>query len=323
MDANQETGNNTMQISSMMLAAALTMFGTQNMSQGVETGLTKLPCRVTAIYNTDIPADLPAQQGGTLRSIDVKVGDYVKKGDVLAVVDDELEALSLEVSKQRLAMAQEEADNDVNVRYADMATKVARYEYQTVLDAVNNTPEAFTRTEVIKYSLSVDQLILQKEQAEHEQNLARMSVRVREAEYQLAQHELARRTIKAPVEGVIDAVHCVVGDWVRAGDPIVKLIQMDRLQIKSTLPYGPLTPADVRGKPVVVRIKDLAPSILARDTLKGRFEGVVDSTGSEFGRGEIPIIVEVINRRDPQTGDWMLLPGMDGEMEIQGITAKQ
>ena len=312
-----------MQISTMMLAAALTMFGTQNMSQSADSGLTRLPCRVTAIHNADVPADLPAQQGGTLNSIAVKVGDYVKKGDVLAIVDDELEKLSLKVSEQRLIMAQEEADNDVNVRYADKASSVANFKYKTVLDAIGNTPDTFSRSEVITYALTADQFVLQKEQAEHEQNLARLSVRVREAECELAQHELTRRTIKAPVDGVIDAVHRVVGDWVRAGDPIVKLIQMDRLQIKSSLPYGPLTPADVRGKPVVVEIKDLAPSILARDKLKGRFEGVVDSTGSEFGRGEIPIIVEVINRRDPQTGDWMLLPGMDGEMQIQGVTINQ
>ena len=300
-----------MQISAMMLTVALTMFGTQNMSQAGEDAPNILRnCTVEAKHNSFIPADLPAQQGGTLQTIAVKVGDQVKAGDVVAMVDNELEKLQLDASKQRLAMAQEEAENDVNIRYAIVAHLVAEQEYRAVVEAVRETPDAFTTTQVAKYSLSVDQLKLQREQAEHEQNLAGMSVRVREAEYKLAEHELARRQIKAPVDGVVDAVECVVGDWVRAGDPIVRLVKMDQLRIKGTLEYDPLTPADVRGKPVTVTVE------LARGRVQP-FKGHVDSTGSLFGRGEFEIEVEVENQRDPpETGDWLLMPGMTATVEI-------
>ena len=304
-----------MQVSALMLTAALTMFGTQNMGRNADTNLTKLPCRVEAIHDSDVPADLPAQQGGTLQSFAVKVGDYVKKGDVLATVDSELEKLSLDVSLQRLEMAREEAENDVNVRYAKKASSVANFKAQTVMEAVDDVKNTFSKSEVMTYLLTAEQFALQTEQAEHEQNLARMSVKVRQAEYDLAQHELARRQIKAPVDGVIEDVKHVVGDWVRAGEPIVRLIQLDRLKINSSLPYDPLTPAHVRGKSVVVTVP------LAGKHVES-FEGVVDSTGSDFGRGEIRIIVEVINKKDAN-GDWMLMPGMKGEMQIQGVILNQ
>ena len=296
-----------MQVSTMLLTAALTMFGTQNMGQSAEANPTKLRCEIKAIHDSLVPADLPAQQGGTLRNIAVKVGDYVKEGDVLATVDNEMERLSLDVSKQRLEMAREEAENDVNVRYADKASSVANFKYQTVRSAIDDVPDTFSKSEVITYLLTAEQFLLQKEQAEHEQNLARMSVRVREAEYELAKYELARREIKAPVSGVVEDVKRVVGDWVRAGDPVVRLIQLDHLKIESALPYNPLTPADVRGKPVTVWVP------LAGGTVE--FKGVVDATGSDFRRGEIRIIVEVENKKDAK-GDYMLLPGMKGEMQI-------
>ncbi|MHB8898982.1 MAG: efflux RND transporter periplasmic adaptor subunit [Thermoguttaceae bacterium] len=301
-----------MPISSLLLSAALSMFGTQNMAATASDSSTVVDCLVVAIHDSFVPADLPAQQGGVLRAIHVKVGDQVKKGDALATIDDEMEKLSLEVSKQRLVMAEAEAGNDVNVRYADVAGKVARYKYQTVVEAIAKVPETFSKSEVMTYSLTADQFVLQKEQAEHEQNLAKLSVRVREAEYKLAEQEMTRRQIKAPVDGVIEEVKVYEGDWVRAGDPIVRLVQMDRLKINASLRYGPLSPADVRGKPVVVTVE------LAHGQV-GRFEGRVDSTGSDYGTGEIDLIVEVINQKDPKSGDWLLMPNMKGQMQIQGI----
>lgn len=302
-----------MQVSTMLLTAALTVFGTQNMNAATDGAPAGLLCEVSANYQSMVPADLPAQQGGVLRTINVKVGDQVKKGDVIATVDDELEKLTLAASEQRLAMAHAEADNDVNVRYARAAAAVYKAKYLAVEEAVERTPDAFARTERASYLLQWQQYDLQTEQAIHEQNLAGMSVRVREAENELAKHEVARRQIKAPVEGVIEEVKVFEGDWVRAGDPIVRLVQMDKLKINSHFTYGPLTPADVRGKEVLVTVP------LARGRVE-QFKGIVDSVSSDFGSsGEIRIIVEVVNRRDETTNDWLLMPGMSGTMQIQGI----
>ncbi len=304
-----------MQVSTMMLAAALTMFGTQNMSAGADGDPTVLTgCLVEAMYDSFVPADLPAQQGGTLRSIAVKVGDHVEAGTVLATVDNELEKLSLVASQERLDMAKKEAENDVNIRYATVAAAVHKSHYDAVAEAVSNVPDSYSNAQVMTVLLQARQFLLQKEQAEHEQDLAGMSVRVREAESKLAEHELARREIKAPVAGVIEEVMPVVGDWVRAGDPIVQLVQMDRLRIKGALLYDPHTPASVRGKPVLVKVH------LAGDSPNGpsEFTGIVDSAGSIIGRdGRFHISVEVENRKHPQTGDWLLMPGMnDATIEI-------
>lgn len=301
-----------MQISTALLAA-LTMFGTPNMSAATDASTTIIPdCVVVAIHDSDVPADLPAQQGGVLRTINVKIGDHVTEGDVLATVDDQQEKLSLEVSRQRLVMAEKEADNDVNERYARAAAGVYQYRYKMVEEAVQKVPDAYSQSEVMTYLLQANQYALQTEQAVHERNLAQLAVRVREAEFELAKHELERRQIRAPVDGVIEDVYPVDGDWVRAGDPIVRLIKMDRLNIKGTFAYGQLTPGDVRGKNVIVRVP------LARGQV-GEFTGKVDSTGADFGSGEIKIIAEVQNRTDPQTKDWLLMPGMRGEMQILDV----
>ncbi len=305
-----------MNVSTMLLTATLTMFGTQNMSAGADSPANSLSCQVVPVYDSEVPADLPAQQGGVLRTINVKAGDQVKKGDVLATVDDELEKLSLAVAEQRLAMARQEAENDVNIKYAQAAAKVYKYKYETVKEATEKVRDAFSKSDVATYLLQWEQYYLQTEQAIHEQNLAGMSVRVREAENKLAEHELARRQIKSPVDGVVEDVMVFEGDWVRAGDAVARLIQMDKLRINSYFIYGRLTPADVRGKDVIVEVQ------LARGQV-GRFKGIVNSTSSDFGSGEIKITVEVENRKDETTGDWLLMPGMKGTMQIPGVDLTQ
>lgn len=298
-----------MQVSTMMLAATLSMFGTQNMNASAGSSPHVFEGGVVAIRDVFIPIDLPAQEGGVLESIEVKVGDHVKKGDVLATVDDELEELRLEASEEQLARAKKEASNDINVRYADAGAKVHQFIYDSVERAIADVPESYSTSQQLKHRLTAKQFELQKEQARHELDLAEHDVRVSEAKYRLAKHELDRREIKAPVEGVIEEVKKVEGEWVRAGDEIVRLLQMDRLRVEGYVPYDPLTPADVRGKPVTVTVN------LARGKV-GTFKGVVDATGSYFDRGEFRVIVEVINRKDSQTGDWMIMPGMDAKVEI-------
>ncbi len=301
-----------MQVSTMVLAAALTMFGTQNMSgaAGGRTVDVDEVCQVALIYESDIPADLPAQQGGRLLSVAVKEGDRVAVGQVLATVDNELEKKSEEVSRYRLEMANEEAENDVNVRYAQKAADVHEYRLRQVLEADHKVPQAYTESEVKTYRLQWEQFLLQKEQAEHEQKLAFMSVSVRRAEHELAQHELHRREIKAPVAGVIEDVTFVVGDWVRAGDPIAKLVQYDRLEINTFLKYGNIGPADVRGKDVTVTVELVGGR-------KESFYGRVDHASGTLHGGRFKIRVEVDNKeRVKDSGDWMLMPGMNAKMQI-------
>jgi len=298
-----------MQLSSIVFAAALAAFGTQNMAPAAadDPGLLR-DCVVTFIYDTQIPADLPAQQGGVIRSLNVKEGDHVAVDAILAQVDDAIERTNEEAAIARLDMANQEFSNDINVRYAKMASEVYKFRLKQAMEACEKVPDAYTFTELKVLELQYKQYMLQTEQAEHEQNLAGMSVRVREAEKKLASYELARRVVKSPVEGVVVEVFPRVGAWVRAGDPIARVVQLDRLRIEGYLQYGPISPADVDGKPVTVQVQ------LAKGQV-GTFQGRIDSVDPIIeGGNRFRVRAEVINQKLGE--HWALMGGMIANMQI-------
>ncbi|MDD4268295.1 MAG: HlyD family efflux transporter periplasmic adaptor subunit [Pirellulaceae bacterium] len=298
-----------MQLASIVFAAALAAFGTQNMETAAadDPGLLR-DCVVTFIYDTNIPADLPAQQGGVIRSVNVKEGDHVAVDAILAQVDDSIERTNEEASIARLEMAKEEWGNDINVRYAKMASEVYKFRLKQAMEASEKVPDAYTYTELKVLELQYRQYMLQTEQAEHEQNLAGMSVRVREAEKKLASYELGRRVIRSPVEGVVVEVFPRVGAWVRAGDPIARVVQLDRLRIEGYLQYGPISPADVDGKPVTVQVQ------LAKGQV-GTFQGRIDSIDPIIeGGNRFRVRAEVINQKIGE--HWALMGGMIANMQI-------
>lgn len=298
-----------MQLSSIVFAAALAAFGTQNMAAAApgDPGLLQ-DCVVTFIYDTDIPADLPAQQGGVIRSVNVKEGDQVAVGAILAQIDDAIERTNEEAATARLEMANEEWRNDINVRYAKAAADVSLLRLRQAKEATDKVPDAYTFTELKVLELQYKQYLLQTEQAEHERNLAGMSVRVREAEKKLASYELGRRVVKSPVEGAVVEVFPRVGAWVRAGDPIARVVQLDRLRIEGYLQYGPISPADVDGKPVTVQVQ------LAKGQV-GTFQGRIDSADPIIqGGNRFRVRAEVINQKIGE--HWALMGGMTANMQI-------
>ena len=301
-----------MPASSIVLAATLAMFGTQNMTTAPaqDTYGVINDCQITFIYDAKVPADLPAQQGGVLRSILVKQGDDVEPGTVLALVDNSMEVLTKEAAAARLAMSQEEALNDINVIYARKAAEFHEYKYRQVLEAVEDVPDSYSRTEVMTHALQWEQYKLQIDQALHEQTLAKMSVNVRKAEDQLAEHELNRRQIKAPAKVRIVEIYPHVGEWVRAGDPIAHVVQLDKLKIDGLLPYGPVAPASLKGKTVDVFVQ------LAGKAEPDKFTGTVTSVDPFVEQtGNFRIHVEVQNEPD-ENGDWKLMEGMRADMKI-------
>lgn len=298
-----------MQIASVTLAAALAMFGTQNMAVPTEGDPGFLPdCLVTFIYDTNIPADLPAQQGGVITELLARENDQIAAGQVIARVDDSIERTNVEAAQARLEMAQEESENDVNVRYASAASEVHKYRLKQAMEANETVPDAYTFTELKVLELQWKQFTLQTEQAEHEQNLAAMSVRVREAEHQLAVHELQRREIKSPVDGFVVEVFPRKGAWVRAGDPVVRVVQLEKMRIEGYVTYGRLSPADVVGKPVTVSVPMLkGPEI--------QFQGKIDSADPIIeGGNRFRVRAEVVNQKIGQY--WALMGGMTANMQI-------
>lgn len=167
---------------------------------------------------TQDQAELASERPGIIEFVEFKQGDTVKKGDVIARLKDAVARATYEKNKLQ-------ATNDVHIRYAEAAFKVAQQELQIALDANARVPGAVPKVEVEKLRLSADKAALQREQAIHEQDVARATVH--EAEETLKTHE-----ITAPFSGVVSAVYRTEGEAVRQGDPIVEIISTETISIE-------------------------------------------------------------------------------------------
>ena len=244
---------------------------------------------------------------------EVHEGRKVSKGEVLGQVDDRMTLQMYEVADYKLDVARREAGNDISVRYAKAAAAVAEAEVLQAKEANRQVAGTVPQAELRRMLLAHRQSTLQIEQSQHELEIADDSVNVRIAEKEGARLDLHRRQIESPVEGIVVEQYRHVGEWVRPGDPVLRIVRMDRLRIEGYLDATEWAPSDVDGKRVSVEVKlahDRVESF-EKESNKIVFVSPLVEAGPRF-----LVWAEVENRKDQRSGHWLLRPGLTVDMKI-------
>jgi len=147
------------------------------------------------------------------------------------------------------------------------------------------------------------------EQAQKQQIENTFTRDAKQAEMEIAQEQVKRREVHAPIEGVVQKILPHVGEWVKPGDPIMRIVYMKSLQVIGYLDVDKYKPGDVRDRPVTV-------TVILGDGKEEAFKGTIVEVGLEVERErEFQVIAEVTNRLE--NDDWLLRPGMSARMQIQ------
>lgn len=298
-----------MQTTAMFIAAlALTgpVPGQFTPSSSSPGQLTLSNCVVAVIADVDVPAPEP----GVVMSLDVVEGQSVAIDSPLAQIDDRDARLKLQAAQLQLKAARVEADNDVNVRAAEAAQKVAQSEQDDAAYMNKLTPGAIPFSEVRRLRLTEQRSGLQKEVAIHELTVAKLTADVRQAEVSAAQNEIERRRVASPLEGIVEEIHKRPGEWATQGEPILRIVQMDRLRVTGFVKAKDHLPQEVKGQPVTVRLRLPGGRI-------AEFRGGIDfvSQSAEKNGSEFRVFAEIVNRK--VAGEWLMRPEMNAEMQIE------
>ena len=253
-------------------------------------------------------AEVPAQEQGVLTKFFIQEGYEVKKDDPLAQIDDEQAKMSVQVQQARLNAAEREASNDVNIRYAKAARNVAEAELKSAKETIARVPGAVPATEIRKLELSVVQAALQIEQSTNQFEISKYQVDVSKAELDAAKLGVSRRVVKSPISGIIVEKYRNEGEWVKPGDPIVKVVYFEKLRVKTTF--------DINRIPLQRVLKHNAKITVVQKpgmTFNGRvvFANPVVQSGGAY---EVWIDVTNIVEKD---GFWALQPGMNAIVTIE------
>ena len=316
-----------MQVTLIALSTAFLLAGPQSASVQEPSGETFAvsECLITLINDVDVAAQeagvlkelkTPVLDAGGNRSyVEVREGLEVVEGQSLGRIDDDVQRKLKEVEQYKLEVAKKEAQNTIKVDYSKAAYAVAHAEVEQAKEANRRYPGTVPPAELNRMILNRTQADLGIDQAEYDLEIAAVSVSLREAENEVADLQIARRRILAPVDGVVQERYVEEGEWVKPGDPVLRIVRINRVRVEGLVQASRLSPAKLRrGQRVTVRLDPDQGQAVPGHIV---FVSPIMSTGARF-----EVWAEVENKRiptdpsRPEEGPWLLSPGLQAEMTI-------
>ncbi len=189
---------------------------------------------------------------GTVKAVNVKEGDRVAQGDVLAVLDErQVEAglLQAQAGLSEAGKAESAAVSAAKAARSQAQLAETTYKrYQKLLKEESATRQEFDEVEA-KYRQAQAAL------AQAEAMVAAAKSRVRQAEAAASSAGVSRRdaTVTAPYDGVVTAKFVDVGDLASPGTPLLALEKTGRFQAELVLPEQHIQAVRI-GQPLDVSI---------------------------------------------------------------------
>lgn len=249
-------------------------------------------------------AEVPAQEGGLLTDVAVREGQRVKKGELLAQIDDQVARLAAEAALSQYEIARAKAANDVRIRFAKKALEVSQAELRRSTDSIERFPNSVSQSQIDVERLTVQKNQLESEQADHERQVAVLEMNSKENELSAAKAQVARRRIVAPFDGVVVQIYVRRGEWIEPGEAALRVINVDRLKAEGFVPAA-LAGSQLAGKSVTLEID--------RASDQSGFAGTIVFVSPEVDpiTGQVRVWAEIDNR------DGRLRPGEPARMIIR------
>lgn len=206
---------------------------------------------------TGIESKLSFKVGGTVKDVNVKVGDYVKKGDLLVELDD----------------------TDYKVKLTEAEAKLRQAESQS-LNSRNN----YERVKSLYETNSISKSDLDGARAQYESSVANVEGLKSALEY--AQLQLKYTRLLAPVDGSIAVCNTEINENVQPGQVVAVLIVGSNMEIELGIPEN-----------IINRINTGMDVKVDFPSLSNSFSGVVSevSPSIELSSSTYPVSVKILN----------------------------
>ncbi|MDA1050928.1 MAG: HlyD family efflux transporter periplasmic adaptor subunit [Planctomycetota bacterium] len=261
-------------------------------------------CQVLLIHDVDVPAE----EAGRLLTVNAKEGDYVAKDSLVAQINDRQALLSKVAAELEYSAAQTKADDDVEVQYSIKSFELAETELNNDVEINHRQPGTVPATEIRRKQLERTRAELQIGRSKLDLKVAQMTADVQNAAVQAADDSIQRRRIIAPFSGQVLQVYRQSNEWVNIGEPVLRVVQMDRLYVDGFISGTEYNVVDIAQRPVTVEIA------LARGR-KEQFKGQVVFVNPVVQAGNrYRVRAEVENRQEKD--QWLLNPGSTATMVI-------
>lgn len=248
--------------------------------------------------------DVPARAIGALVKVQAIEGTFVKEGQLLAQIDDTEVQLDHKRAKYELDIATRDAENDVAIRSAMKTLTYSKAHYERLHRADIAQPRSVSQSELEKARLDEEQAEFEMEKGKSELQNARTRKNLMANALALAERNIEVRKILAPQSGVVvEALHHV-GEWVKPGEKIFRIVSTKRLRAEGFVQSSDVV-KDLKGLPVRV-----VPE-MSRGSVQS-FSGKIVFVSPEIDpvNGQVRIWADVDNP------EGLLHPGLRARMSI-------
>jgi RND family efflux transporter MFP subunit len=226
-------------------------------------GSTTITETVSAVGTVTAMRDVmvSSETGGRITKVAVKVGDTVREGQPLVIVDDELKAIAVEQARAQLLAA------ETNYRKATKDFQRADTLYKT--------------GDVSDVELEGNRLAMHSSEAQYKS--AQVALK-------LAQRQFDDTRIKAPISGIVASKMVEVGEMVAPGKQVANVVDISNVKVRLSIEEEQIGKIRLN-QPVTLRV-DPAPN--------RTFDGVIYTIGSktETSTGHSYPVEVVVHNKD-------------------------
>lgn len=200
----------------LLLGAGLAVAAGAAFAETADSGYESFDC----VVKPKAVVELGSPDQGIIAELTVDRGDLVEKGEVVARLDSEIQALGVELAKLKAESDVEVRSNEARVEFRDTETERA----QTLHDR-----------EIVSTKI-LDEAAIERRLAVLALETARLQQRMSQVELAHAKTLLERRSIRSPVKGVVVELATTVGQFVYEQTHIMKIAEIDPLYVEVFVP---------------------------------------------------------------------------------------
>lgn len=182
---------------------------------------------------------------GRVVDLDLKLGQQVTQGQQLARLNWQQFEAERAAAMAEVKIADAEVKNDVDLRYAETLQRVNEKVYRKSLEANQRFEKTISATEIDRLRLETERAKLSAEQAVVEQDQRALTVALKKNMLEVASIRLRQRRLTTPISGTVVELMLQVGEFVNAGQPIARVVNLGRLKVSSQVSIKDLMPNDV------------------------------------------------------------------------------
>lgn len=285
----------------VVLLLGVRILGALGKAAPVEVKQTYIPVNVQTVQKQNISTNITlsgkvqadkeaaviVKSMGRVQSISVKVGDIVKKDQILFSLDKSEMQATYDQTLAGYMLAQ--AGYDMN-----------RDKYEKALEDYENAKQlhaigAISNSELDVYKMQASDAVLRTAEAQLAQA---------KAQYDSVSKTYSDLDVKAPIDGILTALNVKVGDLATSSAPVAAVVDMQKVSVNVSVSEKVINHIK-NGQEVLVEISS------AGKTVKGKVESL-SLAASQTGKYELKVYVD--------NTDGLIKPGMFAKVAVDTST---